>query len=106
MSLRWSDERAKIAAAFVKAQGEFGPAKKGKVNPHFKNKYADLGEIWDACSEALAANDIAIIQSPGEFGSGTVGEVGHDRGSVHSRSSNTIGTGSTGSPDATWNTRA
>jgi hypothetical protein len=73
MSLRWSDERAKIAAAFVKAQGEFGPAKKGKVNPHFKNKYADLGEIWDACSDALAANDIAIIQSPGEFLNGAVG---------------------------------
>jgi hypothetical protein len=57
MSLRWSDERAK----------------KGKVNPHFKNKYADLGEIWDACSDALAANDIAIIQSPGEFLNGAVG---------------------------------
>lgn len=73
MSLRWSDERAKIAPAFVKAQSEIDGAKKGKVNPHFKSKYADLESVWDACRSALTDNELAIIQSPGEFRDGAVG---------------------------------
>lgn len=52
----------KIAAALVKAQGQIEGAKKDSENPHFKNKYADLGAVWDACRDALKANGIAVVQ--------------------------------------------
>jgi hypothetical protein len=51
-----------IAAAFVKAQAEFGPALKTSTNPHFKSKYAGLEECVEAVSPALHKNGIAIIQ--------------------------------------------
>ena len=56
----------KIAASFVKAQASVTGAKKASNNPHFKSKYADLSECWDACREALKENDIAVMQ--GVFG--------------------------------------
>lgn len=52
----------KIAAALVKAQSQIEGAKKDSTNPHFKNKYADLGAVWDACRDALKANGIAVVQ--------------------------------------------
>ena len=51
-----------ISAAFVKAQAEINHAKKDSENPHFKSKYADLTSCWEACADALKANDIAVIQ--------------------------------------------
>lgn len=55
-------ENMKIAAAFVKAKREFGPALKARVNGAFKNKYADLGACIDAVDDALLNNGIALIQ--------------------------------------------
>lgn len=57
-----SDDITKIAAAMVSVQAEIGPAIKGKANPFFKSKYADLSEVWDACRDALQSNEIAVIQ--------------------------------------------
>lgn len=52
-----------IAAAFVKAKREFGPALKDRANPAFKgSKYADLGACLDAVDEALLKNGIALYQ--------------------------------------------
>lgn len=52
----------KIAPALVRVQAEIKVAKKGKENPFFKSKYADLGAVWEACHEALTKNGIAVIQ--------------------------------------------
>ena len=59
-----------LATALVKAQASIEGAKKDSTNPHFKNKYADLGAVWDACREALHSNGFAVVQY------GTVTEAG------------------------------
>jgi hypothetical protein len=51
-----------IAAAFVKAQAEFGPALKTNTNPHFKSKYAGLDACIEAVIDALHKHGIALIQ--------------------------------------------
>lgn len=51
-----------IAGALAKAQGAMRHAAKDSLNPHFKNKYADLAGVIDASRHALAANDIGVIQ--------------------------------------------
>lgn len=56
------EAKNKIAAAFVKAKKEFGPALKEKVNGGFKSKYADLGACLEAVDEALLNNGIALYQ--------------------------------------------
>jgi len=62
------DESAKIgplghfALALSKAQGMIKGAAKDSENPHFKSKYADLASVWEACREALAKNEIAVVQ--------------------------------------------
>jgi hypothetical protein len=55
-----------IAAALAKAQTEMGKALKQANNPHFRSKYADLGNVMDACLPALNANGIAVIQPIGQ----------------------------------------
>ena len=60
----------KVAAAFVKAQKEFGPALKSSSNPHFKSRYADLAACVEAVVDALNNNGIGLTQrvSPCENG--------------------------------------
>ena len=55
---------AKLAEALCKAQGQMEGAAKDSVNPHFKNKYADLAAVWDAIRKPLAANGLSIVQFP------------------------------------------
>jgi hypothetical protein len=55
-----------IATALAKAQAEMGKALKQSNNLHFKSKYADLGNVMDACLPALNAAGIAVIQPTGE----------------------------------------
>lgn len=55
-----------IAAALAAAQMEMGKALKQSTNPHFRSKYADLGNVMDACIPALNQNGIAVIQPTGE----------------------------------------
>jgi len=57
-----SETIIKIMPALIKAQGEFAPAVKAKVNPHFKSKYVPLDVVLDAIAEPLRNNGIAIIQ--------------------------------------------
>jgi hypothetical protein len=66
--MKTSETIAKLASALAKAQGQMRAAAKDSVNPHFKSRYADLAGVWDACREPLAANGLAIMQSPGEIG--------------------------------------
>lgn len=57
-----SDTITKIMPALIKAQGDFAPAVKAKVNPHFKSKYVPLDAVLDAIAEPLRNNGIAILQ--------------------------------------------
>lgn len=61
---------AALADALAKAQASVEGATKGKVNPAFKSKYADLASVWEACREALTQNGLSVIQSPGELADG------------------------------------
>ena len=56
--------------AFVKAQKEMGKALKQSNNPAFRAKYADLGNVQDACFPALHANGFAVVQPNGVDESG------------------------------------
>ena len=59
-----SDTISALAAALAKAQAAIRPAKKDSTNPHYKSKYADLASIMEACRDALAANDLSVVQMP------------------------------------------
>lgn len=59
----------KLAKALAAAQGAIKGAAKDAENPAFKQKdkptkYADLTAVWAACRDALAKNEIAVIQAP------------------------------------------
>lgn len=62
-----SESIKELATALSKAQGEVEGAVKGKTNPAFRSKYADLASVWEACREALVSNGLSVIQSPGEL---------------------------------------
>ena len=51
-----------IFAALAAAQMEMGRAIKDSANPAFRSKYADLGNVMDACLPALNKHGIAVIQ--------------------------------------------
>ena len=55
-----------IATALASAQMNMGKALKQANNPHFRSKYADLGNVMDACLPALNEAGIALIQPTGE----------------------------------------
>lgn len=59
-----SESIAKLAAAMAKAQSQVGIAIKNAINPHLKNKYADLGAVWDAVSPALVDHGLSVVQMP------------------------------------------
>ena len=51
-----------IAKALAAAQQEMDGALKQSENPHFRSKYADLGNVIDACMPALNKHGIAVVQ--------------------------------------------
>lgn len=65
-----SDSITELAKALSKAQGEMEAAKKGSLNPHFKNKYADLADVIDAVREPLCKNGLSFVQFPRTLGEG------------------------------------
>jgi hypothetical protein len=67
-----STEINEIAGALAKAQGAMKNAKKDSANPFFKSKYADLAAVCEACREQLAANGIAVVQTPSATDDGRV----------------------------------
>ncbi len=62
--MRTSEQINELAAALSKAQGQFENAKKDSENPFFHSKYADLAACIDAARGPLAANGLAVVQSP------------------------------------------
>lgn len=71
-----------IAKALAAAQSEMGRAVKQSTNPHFRSKYADLGNVMDACMEALTRHGISVIQPirENEFGRSVVTVFLHESG--------------------------
>lgn len=66
-----------IAAAFVKAQKEFGPALKSAINPAFQRngkggRYADLASCVEAVIDALNKHGIALMQQNVECNDGVI----------------------------------
>lgn len=57
-----SENINEIAKALASAQLTMENAGKNAVNPHFKNKYADLAEVLNVVRPALAAQGIAFVQ--------------------------------------------
>lgn len=67
-----SDSIDQIADSLAKAQAKIKGAVKDSKNEHFKNRYADLESVWDACRDALTSNGIGVVQSPETAEDGTV----------------------------------
>ena len=61
-----SENINELVTALAKAQGEIKPASKSSLNPHFKSKYADLCEVWEACREPLSKNSLVVMQTMGK----------------------------------------
>jgi hypothetical protein len=63
---RRSESVDQIAPAFLKAQAAMKPVSKSASNPQFNSAYATLEDVMAACKQALADNNIAILQSGDE----------------------------------------
>lgn len=61
--MKTSETIASIAPALLEAQKAITFAAKDSLNPHFKNKYADLSSVIDAVKSALNTAGIVFIQS-------------------------------------------
>lgn len=62
--LTMSETFAAIAEALAIAQGQMDNAMKGRENPAFRSKYADLASVRDAVVGPLSAAGIAMLQAP------------------------------------------
>lgn len=60
--MKTSEQTDLIAGALAKAQGEVKNPSFNRVNPHFKSKYADLGEVLSVVRPALSKHGIALMQ--------------------------------------------
>ncbi len=58
-----SDQTQDLTKALAKAQGEMKAAVYNKINPHFKNKYADMAAVIDAIRKPFADNGLAWTQA-------------------------------------------
>lgn len=63
---RFSASLGQIGQALAKAQGLIDAARRDSVGQigQQKTRYADLASIRDACRDALAANDLCVVQTP------------------------------------------
>ena len=59
-----SESITALAKALCKAQSQMGGAKKGKENPFFKSKYADLSSVIQAIKEPFSSNGLSYVQFP------------------------------------------
>lgn len=57
-----SDTLNKLVPALVKARELIKHPTRNKVNPHFKNRYADLTAVLDAVVPAFTMNGLSLIQ--------------------------------------------
>lgn len=60
--MKRSEQSDQICLALAKAQAQVKSALKGKENTYHSSKYADLADCWAAACEALAENDLFVMQ--------------------------------------------
>ena len=60
--MEMSESIAALATALATAQATIGGATKGKTNPAFKSKYADLASVWEAWQAVGPGNGLAVTQ--------------------------------------------
>jgi hypothetical protein len=58
-----SESIGNLAKALSIVQAQIAGAKKTSLNPHFKSRYADLTEVWNACRDELAKNNLCVVQT-------------------------------------------
>jgi len=61
--MKTSDSVSEIIKALIAAQKEIQHPSKNKVNPHFKNKYADLLAVIEAAAPVLNKHGILLSQT-------------------------------------------
>ena len=61
--MRTSENTGQLAKAKAAAQAEMKNAVLNAVNPHFKNRYADLASVRDAVVPPLARHGISVTQT-------------------------------------------
>jgi hypothetical protein len=66
--MKTSESITEISAALALAQAEIETAEKDRVNPHFKQGYATLASVWEACRKPLTKHGLSVVQSPGADG--------------------------------------
>ena len=52
-----------LLPALAAAIADMPDPRKNAANPHFKNKYADLGEVMECIAGPLAANKLMVTQT-------------------------------------------
>lgn len=57
-----SESISALAKALAAAQADMSNATKNAVNPHFKNRYADLAELVNVTRPVLASHGLAVTQ--------------------------------------------
>ena len=63
-TMEMSEQIDKLASALAQAQGELEGVRKTAENPHLRNRYADLGDVWDAVRKPLSSHGLSVIQIP------------------------------------------
>jgi hypothetical protein len=63
-TVRRSPTIGALASSLAKAQAEMKNPPKDSINPHFKNKYADLATVRDTVLPVLAKNNLSVVQLP------------------------------------------
>jgi hypothetical protein len=58
-----SEQLDELAKALVAAREVVKHPPRNKVNPHFRNRYADLTAVLDAVVPAFTANGLSIVQT-------------------------------------------
>lgn len=58
-----SDTITALLPALAAAIADMPDPRKNAANPHFKNKYADLGEVMECIAGPLAANKLMVTQT-------------------------------------------
>lgn len=61
--MRTSEEIGALAEALAKAQGELKNIEKGKINPHFKSRYADIADGLEVIRPVLSKHGLSVVQA-------------------------------------------
>jgi len=58
-----SEQINEIAGALAAAQSELPSAIKKSINPHLRNRYADINSIYEAIRDVLPRHGLAVVQT-------------------------------------------